>query len=56
VAALAPEENKGEDGNIVVNFYFFLAPRAGGWRFDETYSKGKPVDQYIEEASPREAG
>ena len=56
MAALALEENKGEDGNIVVDFYFFSASRAGGWRFDKTYSKGKPVDQYIKEASPREAG
>jgi hypothetical protein len=51
-AAFSPEEQKGENRNVVIKFYLFFTLGAGGWRPQEAFSQREPEDDNIEKAPP----
>jgi hypothetical protein len=52
--ASAPEEEVGDNGNIVVEFNSIFAGRAGRRRMEEAHAPGNTVNHHVEEASPSE--
>ena len=56
VPALSPQDQIGDDGDIIVDFDLLPAGGAGRGGFNDTHIPGNAVNQDIEEASPGEAG